>query len=116
MHHMICLLAVAGILLSPITGLANKQYCDRVVIKLKTGQKIVGCFQSKQRDMYGSGSVQITQKGVARNIPETDIEQMDFKKSFWRKAGDIALIPVYVVVTVPAYILIAIACRKNCEL
>ena len=122
MRYMICLLIAASVLLLPVTGLArvqsnpsqaNKESCNRVVIKLKSGQKIEGCFGWYQCDSGGKNcGMQIIQNGVARRILQSDIDKWDFRKSFWRKVGDIALIPV----ALPIYIMIIIACRKNCEL
>lgn len=93
MRYMTCLLA-AGILLSLLAGLAReknrsqacKPSCERVVIKLYTGRKIEGRYQRHQCDEGGTNcGAQIIRNGTARRIPQSEVELIQFKKSFGKR-------------------------------
>ena len=114
MRYVICLMISASLLLSPLTCQAQSQVkkipCNRIVITLKTGQKIEGCFQRQHcDDSYKNCRLEITRNGVAQTIASEDIAEVASKKSFWRKVGETALIVLYA----PLFI---IFCRKDCEL
>ncbi len=127
MRYVICLMISASLLLSPLTcraqsnGLEKKQSqsnqsqakntpCNRIVITLKTGQKIEGCFEGQRcDDNCKNCRMEITQKGIARTIASDEVAEVAYKKSFWRKVGETALIVLYA----PLFI---IFCRKDCEL
>jgi len=123
MRHPICLMILTCLLLSPLTCRAQsggsekkqpqsnqsqvKKKSYRVVITLKTGEKIEG-WQGCDYNFMNC-HVEITQNGFARTIPGQDIAALAYKRSFWRKTGETTL----TIVLAP---LLFLLCRKDCEL